>query len=385
MSASAKQAATIASLKGTLKAMQRRDQAATKRRFAASRRPGNSSAGPSSSSATFPGGSSFDNKRPYTLENDEFIVNVDSSLKFKVSSYSVNPGQSALFPWLSVMAKNYEKYSFEYLEFYFRPRVSGYAAAGQRGQVIMSFDYDASDVPPTSKQQMEATHPHTDDMPYKEQRLKLSPNDLTPKEGKFVRPGLQPTNTDIKTYDAGLLHVATEGMEVEAFIGELRVRYKVHLRVPVMEALDNFKPSKFIAVAHGHNDGVTGNFYLDHVSGSEPISPNNLSLVANDDGSIGLPTGQYWIDVNVNFNTVDSSPLTTIILSQILPGPALEQHYTKQKLEVQSAGITGNTLAGRFLFTSRSDDPTQYTNKFQLDCSLTGNADVITTTMITLL
>lgn len=362
--------------------MQRRDQAATKRRYAASRRPGNSSAGPSSSSSTFPGGSSYDNKRPYILENDEFITNVDSSLDFKVSSYSVNPGQLAVFPWLSVMAKNYEKYSFEHLEFYFRPRVSGYATAGQRGQVIMSFDYDASDVPPTSKQQMEATHPHTDDMPYKEQRLKLSPGELTPKEGKYVRPGLQPTNTDIKTYDAGVLHVATDGMDVVAFIGELRVRYKVHLRVPVMEALDNFKPSKFITVAHGKNDGVTGNFTLDL---DNLFKPNYLSAVSNHDGSIGLPTGQYWIDVNVNFNTADSNPLTTVVIDQILPPGALEEHYTKQKLEVQAAGITGNTLVGRFLFTSRSDDPARYTNKFQLDCSLTGLANVISTIMITLL
>ena len=103
--------------------------------------------------------------------------------------------------------------------------MTGFAAAGQRGQVIMSFDYDASDHPPTDKQQMEATWPHKDDMPYKEIRLNLPIAELTGPGGKYVRPGLPPTGTDIKTYDVGVLHIATSGMEsLDAYIGELRVR-----------------------------------------------------------------------------------------------------------------------------------------------------------------
>ena len=131
MSASAKQQAQIASLKGTIKALQRREAARPPR----SKGPGNRSAGPSSSSTTFPGGSSHNNKRPYVLENDEFIENINSSIEFRVRSLSVNPGQSTAFPWLSSMAKNFEKYRFEFLEFYYRPRVSGF--------LITSWDQEA--------------------------------------------------------------------------------------------------------------------------------------------------------------------------------------------------------------------------------------------------
>jgi hypothetical protein len=52
----------------------------------------------------------------------------------------------------------------------------------------------------------------------------------------FVRPGAQPPNTDIKTYDAGNFRIATQGIAANtATLGELRVRYSVVLSVPVLE------------------------------------------------------------------------------------------------------------------------------------------------------
>lgn len=373
MSASAKQQAQIASLKGTIKALQRREAARPPR----SKGPGNRSAGPSSSSTTFPGGSSHNNKRPYVLENDEFIENINSSIEFRVRSLSVNPGQSAVFPWLSSMAKNFEKYRFEFLEFYYRPRVSGFAAAGQRGQVIMSFDYDASDPPPTDKQQMEATWPHKDDMPYKEIRLNLPIAELTGPGGKYVRPGLPPTGTDIKTYDAGVLHIATSGMEsLDAYIGELRVRYRAILLIPVLESA-TVAHSKTIAVTYGDNDGVSsGNVDLN--MGNSHIGPNPLGITSASDGSIVLPDGEFWItcDITVN-NVTEGGAINTFKAGPILPPSWRTDEYSDPTIIFISAGVNANSWSVTYFFTSLSSPDTgHYTNKFQLTTEVILSAGV---------
>lgn len=340
-------------------------------------RMGNRSAGPSSSARTFPGGSSYNNSKPYVLENDEFIENIQSSTDFRVRSLSVNPGQSAVFPWLSTMAKNFEKYRFERLEFYYRPRVSGFAEAGQRGQVVMSFDFDAADASPTNKQQMESTFPHRDDMPYKEIILPLKPSDLTPMSGKYVRAGLPPPNTDIKTYDAGVLHVATSGMvSLDAYIGELRVRYRAVLTVPVLEPPAAFTPSKVVATTEGYNNGA--------------ISPTALALAQNlnynpigvsynpTTGGIVLPYGQYWIDVGVQFtdcSTVDpNSGLLELIISPELPSSAQQEDYSSNEIIYQlSATNTGaQTCTGRWFWTS-SAPSSSFTNEFQLKAVFTSS------------
>lgn len=383
MSASAKQAAQIASLKGTLKALQRREAARSKRQ----KGPGNSSAGPSSSSTTFPSGSSHNNKRPYVLENDEFIENINSSVEFRVRSLSVNPGQSTVFPWLASMAKNFEKYRFEYLEFYYRPRVSGFAAAGQRGQVIMSFDYDAADSPPTDKQQMEATWPHKDDMPYKEVRLVLPVPELTGPGGKYVRPGLPTTGTDIKTYDAGVLHIATSGMDsLDAYIGELRVRYRAILLVPVLEST-TVAHSKTVAVCYGDMDGVaTGS--NDMLMGNSHLGPNTLGVEYNSDGSITLPNGEFWITVNTTINNVTGGGAINLFkMSPILPPSWRTDEYSDPQVIFQSAGLNNLTSSATYFFTSLSSPDTgHYTNKFQLayelEVSSSGVADVTCVTSI---
>jgi hypothetical protein len=156
---------------------------------------------------------------------------------FSLQQFAVNPGQAGLFPWLSSIAKNFEKYQFEYLEFVYKREVSEYAANGQTGKVIMSFDTDASDPAPTSKQQMEDTDPHCDCMPSENMKL-VVPSAMLKKlnDACFVRPGALPANTDIKTYDIGVLNVACQGTAANTSVGELHVSYRLRLMIPVLEA-----------------------------------------------------------------------------------------------------------------------------------------------------
>jgi len=177
-------------------------------------------------------------RKSHIIEEDEYIADISGSVNFSSTSYPVNIGQSSTFPWGSKIAALYEKYSFEYLEFYYRREVSEYATNGQTGKIMLSFDFDASDAAPSGKQQVLDTEPHSDGMPCMEQiSLVINPREMARQDSWYVRPGAQPANTDIKTYDCGNLAVSTYGNANSSNIGELRVRYKCIVSVPVLESI----------------------------------------------------------------------------------------------------------------------------------------------------
>jgi hypothetical protein len=184
-----------------------------------------------------------------TIEEDEYIGEVNGSVSFATTGYNINPGQAGTFPWGNKISQLYERYDFNYLEFYVCSEVSAYATQGQTGVVVLSCDYDASDVAPTTKQQVEDTDPHTKPcLPSVQSpiRLILDCAEMRSSDAKYVRPGAQPANTDIKTYDAGILYVSTQGNQNTTVIGELHVRYKCTLKKPVLESAVNLQG----AVAH---------------------------------------------------------------------------------------------------------------------------------------
>jgi len=255
-------------------------------------------------------------------ENDmEYIGDVVStSTGFVVlNSYSVNPGQSTVFPWMSKKAILYEKYQFKDLEFIYKPMVSQFASLGTTGKVILSFDYDASDAPPTSKQQMEDTDPSADGMPYEMICLKMRPRDLHKNsDAKYVRPGGLPGGSDIKTYDCGILNVATSGIEANSgTLGELWVKYNCLLTVPVLEPTNsapiNHSTSQLVSSAGELLTTGTLHTILFADTSSTYGYVNGLGAV-NTNGSIVLPPGNYIISASVYFAASGNSTAYELVL-----------------------------------------------------------------------
>lgn len=167
------------------------------------------------------------------VEEDEVIGVIKGTTGFGSTIFPLQPGLAAVFPWLSQVAALYQRYSFESLVLYYKPLVSGFATAGQMGKVILSTDYDAAAGDLTSYRTAETMDPHADGMPYEAIALTLDPKRLTQgKIGKFVRRGIVPPNTDVKTYDSGNLYISTQGNATTDDIGELRVAYRVRLMNP---------------------------------------------------------------------------------------------------------------------------------------------------------
>jgi len=190
--------------------------------------------------------------RAVIIEEDEYVAEVTSSSVagvFSVSQYPVNIGQSLTFPWGSKVAQNnYNKYQFERLEFYYKREVSEFAAAGAGGKVIMSFNVDAADGPPANKQVAEDTFPRADGLTSENIRLVI-PSAMLRKwtDGYFIRAGPLPGRTDIKTYDVGSFSVSTVGVTpVNTVLGELRVKYRCRLMVPILQQANFTAPNSSV-------------------------------------------------------------------------------------------------------------------------------------------
>jgi hypothetical protein len=237
--------------------------------------------------------------RSITVQNDEFIgaVTVANQPNFNNTAYAINPGQATTFPWLSLQAKQWEKYQFKMLEFYFKREVSEFATAGSAGKVIMSVDFDAADSPPGTKQQMEDTIPHVDGMPCENITMRLPPAQMHPMNSisKYVRPGGLPGNSDIKTYDVGNLNVATQGITQNVEVGELRVRYICVFSVPVLESTNSFPQNNQIALFQSTvADAEALTTATQHQALLVHSKFNGLQIV-NTAGSFVPPSGNYLV------------------------------------------------------------------------------------------
>lgn len=169
----------------------------------------------------------------------EFLSDVMGSVGFSNTVYPLNPGLITTFPWLSLLAANFEEYDFHGLVFEYRPS-SGTAVSATSsalGIVILATDYDAANVPFTNKQQMESYEFSTSTVPFTAcihpvecARGRNVLNNL------YTRTGSIPVNTDIRMYDAGNFQIAAVGMQSAYTVGELWVSYDVSLNKPRLPA-----------------------------------------------------------------------------------------------------------------------------------------------------
>jgi len=299
-------------------------------------------------STFFPSGASARGRKSRVEVEDEYIADVAGSVTFATSQFPLNPGQASTFPWLSQEAKLFEKYRILGLEFYYRPQVSAYAPNGQTGKVMLSFDYDASDPAPATKQQVEDTHPHADGMPYETVLLSVDPKETTKQDSYFVRNGGLPGGSDIKTYDFGTLSVSTIGCNSTANIGELRVRYAIALHDPVLEntisAPLNLRVSQFQSAGGSESAAATG---VSKTLALATITTNGLQAV-NTAGIITLPVGNYV--VNFGIMAYDSSAtLGSITAGFLLNGSSLP-FAPQQTLNTYSADNL--SVSGTYFITS---------------------------------
>ncbi len=165
------------------------------------------------------------------VEHTEFLQDITGSQAFAVNAFAVNPGLSQTFPWLSQMARLFESYRFEALDFDFRTE----AGTTATGSVMAAIDYDASDAPPTTKRQLATYRGYKRSAPWNSFVQSSIREDLSKRQSYYVRSSPVPAGSDVKLYDVGNLFLATQLQANNSVVGELYVRYRVKLMTPQLQ------------------------------------------------------------------------------------------------------------------------------------------------------
>jgi hypothetical protein len=181
------------------------------------------------------------------------------------STYALNPGLAASFPWLAPVAANYQEYTWKGIVYHF-VSTSGNATGANTslGTVAMATNYRATAPAYTSRLSMLNEFFATDAKPSEDF---VHPIECDPKENPFnvqyVRSAAVPAGEDPKTYDLGVTTIATQGMQTAGEnLGELWVSYEVELRKPI--ALGLTAPLSSYALGGGSSS----------ISATNPFSTN---------------------------------------------------------------------------------------------------------------
>lgn len=209
----------------------------------------------------------------------EYVGEISGSEDFANTDFDINPGNAALFPWLSRIAPNYEQYTWEGLIFEYRPTsVDALDSANTAiGSVMLTTDYNVENDKYSSKMQFlqnEATV-----------SVKPSCGVMHPVEcarAKTQVPILNVRTAEVSTgdkrlYDIGKFQIATDGQQsgTTNVLGELWVTYQCRFRKSTMSVAD----SELVAY-----------YELNGTESGNPLGTSPPSVVYDNIGlTVGLP------------------------------------------------------------------------------------------------
>jgi len=211
------------------------------------------------------------------------------------ASLPVNPGISDTFPWLSGIADKYDQYKLSSLEFEYVP-VKGTDISGEIG---LLFDPDTLDDPPLSMSELLQSQYSITGAPWRGFKL----GRLGGKNTKFTRAGHPVAiDTDLKTYDAGRIHVVTCGMVDTSNVGYLMVHYTVELIHPqtaeIASTAGQFPhTAKYSLISNYHNTEDDTSYHTMDTS----LFSTDMDVIGITKLSTGfrLPPGQFRITASV--------------------------------------------------------------------------------------
>lgn len=238
----------------------------------------------------------------------ERVLSIPGSVAFGiVGNVPLNPGLADSFPWLSGHANLFEKYKVHKLIF----RYKNLKGTDTDGNILMSFDYDTLDFPPTSAVEMTQSTRWIDGSPWRIFELHV------PTDGRklFTRSG-DLASVDLKTYDMGRLWIAAESCADTTGHGYLEVEYDIELfdKAPVSSSQIQSPISQFnlgadsTANPTAFDEEIVNGLGVTNTAGVFSDIPAGLYLVTVDLAGTGGSAFAGALEVNGN----PTVPPTTI-------------------------------------------------------------------------
>ncbi len=215
------------------------------------------------------------------MTHRELVDKISGTAAFTALGYRINPGNNSMFPWLSVQARGWQKYKFNRLSFTYYTRTG----TTTPGSVTLAVDYDSADRAPDDAHEMSSLAGAVEDSPWKTLTHVANPSRL---KELYVSTVLPP-NTDIKTYDTGVLYLATEG-GTSVNWGRLWVEYDVTFYSP---ALNESMSSGELAFSTATAPSISASGFIGPTTSGIDSGENGMSM----QNALGLTTSnQLLID-----------------------------------------------------------------------------------------
>lgn len=309
------------------------------------------------------------------IEHREYIGDLISSAtpgQFTLRKYTFNPGNSALFPWLSSIANNYEQYEPLGAIVAFKSTSAEFNALGQSlGTVIIASDYDIKDAVYSNKIEMENS---TFAVSCKTSESMLHPIECDPKlrATRLLYNGPADSSADSRFHDLCNVQVASVGVGLaNVNLGELWITYRIRLHKPQIPTNDNLN----LNVEYQACDNSTNNFFAGGISFS-PLYTNNLAPLVRVENVLAGVGALTFVDSQTWNKTYIAVLVTNIVAGA---GPALgiscagldSQIQMITTYSAQAAASTGFRLQTYALFRVTRNDLSVITPQIRWTCTYT--------------
>lgn len=169
------------------------------------------------------------------IKKREYIQNIIPQDPFTPVKIEFNPGLNTMFPWLSGVAQNFEKYKVRKLHFIYETSQSTFVP----GMVMLAPEFNVSDSLPTSKAELLEYAFATRAPVWKNFRLSIDTEAIMNFKDYYVRVNELSVQNDKKLYDPLYLIVATDAVSTDiSYAGELWIEYEIELLYPQRISLD---------------------------------------------------------------------------------------------------------------------------------------------------
>jgi hypothetical protein len=185
-------------------------------------------------------GASRDEEDGIIIQHHEYISDVRGSVDFATQTHSLNPGNPAMFPWLSTIAQSFTEYEWLGALVEYRPTSGNIAGASPAlGSVMLSSNYNVHEPPYASKAEVDSAQYTTQCVPCEGMLHPVECKKNVNLFNRYLVKTLAVVGGDEALYDMCNVQISTQGMQSAYTIGELWVTYHIRLTRPVIPHLSN--------------------------------------------------------------------------------------------------------------------------------------------------
>jgi hypothetical protein len=288
------------------------------------------------------------------VKHTEYIMDISSTTALTNMVLNINPGMQTTFPWLSNLARSFQKWDAMAMIFTFKSTSA--TALGSTstalGTIIGAVIYDVNAEVPQSKAGILGLSGSRAGVPSKDN---LYPVECAP-SSRLMRNLLVRSagvSDDLQKYDLGKLLIATVGSQTDSIAGELHVSYDIVLKSPTLGGAIGSD----LAQSHFHMAGVTTADEL----GTMTTYDNSLALTitAPSSGVLKLEfpvgsAGRYVIRYHNQSSTTVTTPAVSYGGVNNAPIDLFNGHST-DSMVTPTAGTTNATY--EWVMAIEVDDP----------------------------